>query len=257
MFYPADSAVPRGTLEIKKHLLNLPPKPFRHPATVYSSFHLWPRGRTHSSQRVKPGKGSYKWLRPLSASLFHESPPPPHRKNLELSELHNSPTFNQNHKQSREELCHLMNTVQVNTDWSEDLTHPLRMIHLHTHTLKWLLTCRRIPLLLYPVLDDWQEQEKTTTDRIMTKQVAIYVLHWRSYWYNDYSLLYVRGASDKLTNWLVNCSVSWPNRKPAVPFCYWFPPPWRPAPKRRSRRSPFPRAHWIGWFAPQGWELEG
>lgn len=88
------------------------------------------------------------------------------------------------------------------------------------------------------MLDDWQEQETTTTDRIMTKQVAIYVLHWRSYWYNDYSLLYVRGASDKLTNWLVNCSVSWPNRKPAVPFCYWFPPPWRPAPKGGADAPP-------------------
>lgn len=135
MFYPAVSAVPavpRGTLAIKKHLLNLPPKPFRHPATVYSSFHLWPRGRTHSSQRAKPGKGHTNgWG--LSLSLLHKSLPPP-RKNLELSGLHNSTTFNQNHKQSREELCHLMNTVQVNTNWSEALCCPLRMTHLHTHT---------------------------------------------------------------------------------------------------------------------------
>lgn len=79
MFYPAVSAVPavpRGTLAIKKHLLNLPPKPFRHPATVYSSFHLWPRGRTHSSQRAKPGKGHTNgWGLSLSLSSTSLSPP--------------------------------------------------------------------------------------------------------------------------------------------------------------------------------------
>lgn len=138
---------------------------------------------------------------------------------LELSELHNGTTFNQNHRQSREKLCFL-----TNTHWSG----ALRMSDLHTH--KWLLSCWRIPLLLNPALDDRREQEQTATDRTVMKQVAIYVLHWKSYWYNDYSLLYVRGASDKLSDWLVNCSVSWPNRKPAVPFCYWFllpdVPPW-------------------------------
>lgn len=36
--------------------------------------------------------------------------------------------------------------------------------------------------------------------------------------------IYVQGASDKLTDWLLNCSVSWPNRNPAVPFCHWFRP---------------------------------
>lgn len=132
-----------------------------------------------------------------------------------------------------------MNTVQVDPHWScLDLSVICwRMtLHTHTNTHKRLLSCRRIPLLLYPVLDD---KNKTTTDRITMKQVAIYVLHWKSYWYNDYSILYVRGASDKLTNWLVSRSVSWPNRKPAVPFCHWFLPPDVPAQEAELALPPF------------------
>lgn len=47
-----------------------------------------------------------------------ESPPPLLTKHLELSELHNCTTFNQNHKQSREELCLLMYPVWDNSGWS-------------------------------------------------------------------------------------------------------------------------------------------
>lgn len=108
MFYPAVSTFIHST-EIKRHLLYRPLKPFRAP--IYCIFTpLTSQERKHSSERLERTR---KGLRPLSVSL---SSPLLLMKHLELSELHNGTTFNQNHKQSREELCLSMNTVQVNAD---------------------------------------------------------------------------------------------------------------------------------------------
>lgn len=165
----------------------------------------------------------------LSLSLSSTSHPP--LSSWNIWSFLNSTTFNQNHKQSWEELCHLMNTVQVDPDcFGLDLLVICWRMTLNTH----INYCCPVEESLYCCVQCWMtDKNKTTTDRMTTKQVAIYVLHWKYYWYNDYSILYVRGASDQLTNWLVNCSVSWPNRKPAVPFCHWFLPPMS-CPKRRS-----------------------
>lgn len=75
--------------------------------------------------------------------------------------------------------------------------------------------------------------------------------------------MYAALPRNSQTGWLYS-SVSWPNRNPAVPFSHWFltpdvlpPPPPKGGATTHHHPAPFPKAHWIGWFAPQGWELEG
>lgn len=132
MFHPAVPPVstgPRGTY------CTYHQNPLGHPATVSSPFtsDLSRKGTLLRESEARRGIKE----RVESLSLSSWSPPLPlsSRNIWSFSELQDCTTFNQNHKQSREELCLLLNTVRVQPRLigSEPHSHPLRMTHLHIH----------------------------------------------------------------------------------------------------------------------------
>lgn len=202
------------------------PNPLLHPA-IFRILHTGLFGK----RKTRLGEGARTNFKVSPSSLT-----------LPLSSVELSDLYNFKPKPlSRAERISACGRTQYKSTRSEHLGQPLQM----THRQACLLPCTRIPLLPYAV----SGPNKTTADRMMTIQVAIHVLHCKPYWYNC-SILF-HGASDRLTNWWIvvlagltgNLLSHFVNT---------------PCPRRWSKGSlTFPSAHWIGWFAPQGLDLEG